>query len=314
MNPTVSVVITTYNRANLLERALRSVLSQIYRDFEIIVVDDASTDDTQEILHDRFKQEIESGVLMYIRNEKNKERSYSRNRGMELSKGEYIALLDDDDIWLPDHLKVLTEFLKRNLQVAVVFSNIVNYQDDGMIKVIRPENLPTGSGRHYRELCIAGHLVSSPASLFRKAIINDIGDFKEYLINGEDWEFFSRIAMNYDVGYISRLTCLRYVHKGSYSASSQETGIFMERVQQIIEDNSIRYNFPISNSILAQKYLDISGTFIPYNFYKLRIYLLRSLRKNMGGIFHKNTWGLIIIAVLGKNFYHIWKKLKAGWH
>ena len=87
MNPSVSVIIPTYNRAKLLRRAVRSVLYQTYRDFEIIVIDDNSVDNTKEILYVSFEEEIKTGRLVYVKNEKRMERSFSRNRAIEIRDG-----------------------------------------------------------------------------------------------------------------------------------------------------------------------------------------------------------------------------------
>jgi len=108
--PKASIIIPTHNRSKFLEEAVRSVLAQTYQDFEIIIIDDASTDNTSEIISQKFATDIKNGRIRYVRNEKQMERSFSRNVGMDISRGEYIALLDDDDIWLPFHLETLVDF------------------------------------------------------------------------------------------------------------------------------------------------------------------------------------------------------------
>ena len=95
-NPTVSVIIPTYNRAHLVGRAIKSVLNQTYRDFEIIVVDDGSTDNTKDIIKEFQKKDKR---IKYIPYEKNKGGSAARNTGIKAAKGEYIAFLDSDDEW-----------------------------------------------------------------------------------------------------------------------------------------------------------------------------------------------------------------------
>lgn len=97
---TVSVIIPTYNRAHLLGRAIQSVLAQTYEDFEIIVVDDASTDVTEQVV-----KSFADDRINYIRHQKNKGGSSARNTGIKAAKGEFIAFLDSDDEWVPKKLE-----------------------------------------------------------------------------------------------------------------------------------------------------------------------------------------------------------------
>src|ERR1043166_5760404 len=103
--PLVTVIIPTFNRARLVCEAIESVLRQTHRDVEAIVIDDASGDDTRRVLTERFRAEIEQQRVVYLRNETHQERSVTRNRGIAAARGEYIAFLDDDDLFLPDHLE-----------------------------------------------------------------------------------------------------------------------------------------------------------------------------------------------------------------
>ena len=96
----ISVVIPTYNRKHLLQKAIASVLNQTYSNFELIVVDDCSTDSTE-----HFMKSLSDKRIRYIKHEKTKHASASRNTGIQLSKGEFIAFLDDDDRWLPTKLE-----------------------------------------------------------------------------------------------------------------------------------------------------------------------------------------------------------------
>ena len=111
--PKVSVVIITYNRARFLPEAIESVIAQSFTDWELIVVDDASTDNTKGVVE---KYSSVDSRIKYYRNPENLNISKSRNRGIELSKGKYIAVLDSDDIWCDiEKLKLQYSFLESNL-------------------------------------------------------------------------------------------------------------------------------------------------------------------------------------------------------
>ncbi len=108
MNETISVVIPSYNRATLIGRAIESVLQQTYSNIEIIVVDDASTDETESVV-----KRIKNDKLHYIKLKKNGGACKARNVGIRASKGEYIAFLDSDDIWNTDKLEKQMKILQE---------------------------------------------------------------------------------------------------------------------------------------------------------------------------------------------------------
>ena len=106
MSPLVSVIIPTHNRADLVPLAIQSVLQQTYTNLECIVVDDASTDNTEETVRTIIDERI-----IYLRHENNKHASAARNTGIKYARGEFIAFLDDDDEWLPTKLEKQVPFL-----------------------------------------------------------------------------------------------------------------------------------------------------------------------------------------------------------
>ena len=109
-NPTVSIIIPTYNRAHLIGRAIQSVLNQTYQNFEIIVVDDGSTDNTEEMIKEFQKHDKR---IKYIRHEKNRGGAAARNTGIKVARGEYIAFQDSDDEWLPEKLEKQMDVFQR---------------------------------------------------------------------------------------------------------------------------------------------------------------------------------------------------------
>lgn len=137
-NPKVSVIIPTYNRAHLIGRAIKSVLNQTYKDFEIIIVDDGSTDKTEEVVKD-FKDER----VRYIRREKNKGGSAARNTGIKAARGEYIAFQDSDDEWLPEKLeKQMKAFEAMAMAKPVIATKVSDLPEilDRCGWIVEPEN------------------------------------------------------------------------------------------------------------------------------------------------------------------------------
>lgn len=109
MNELVSVIMPSYNTANFIEESINSVLNQTHQNFELIIVDDCSTDNTDEIIAG-----IKDERIKYIKNEKNSGAAVSRNRALREAKGKWIAFLDSDDVWLPEKLEKQIAFMKKN--------------------------------------------------------------------------------------------------------------------------------------------------------------------------------------------------------
>ncbi len=123
-----SIIIPSYNRAHSIKKAIESILTQTFQDFEILVIDDASTDNTEEVVSSIFDNRIK-----YIKNTSNKERCISRNIGIEKSIGEYICFLDSDDYHLPEHLQnIYEEIQKLNEPKGFFFVNAWNETADGI--------------------------------------------------------------------------------------------------------------------------------------------------------------------------------------
>lgn len=274
----VSVIIPTYNRAEFVCRAIRSVLAQTFRDFEILIIDDASRDNTEALIRTNFSHEIEIGILRYIKNETNLERSRSRNKGVALSIGEYIAFLDDDDIWLPDHLAQLIDFFNKNDNIGCVFSNFfIIFKSAQKTAQVRFIDNKLKASNNMQELCILGELAWPTSAVIKKEVFILVGGFNDSLSYLEDKEFFCRVAMNYGIGYASEPTACSYQHDGSHSEPSPEK---KEYVWEIIEQNAKKYNFYLRNELVAESYLNICWSFIP-NTVKAKEYFYKAVRLNM---------------------------------
>jgi len=197
----VSVIIPVYNREIELKRAIKSVLNQSFQDFEIIVIDDGSSIDIKRII-----EEFNSDRLVYLRNEKNKGISFSRNRGISLAKGDLIAFLDSDDEWLKDKLKKQIEYL-NNTQYRIVHTEEIWIRNG---KRVNPKKRHTKSGGNIfiqsLELC----LISPSSVLIKKEIFEEYGLFDEDLLVCEDYDLWLRITAKEEVGFIKKPLIIKY--------------------------------------------------------------------------------------------------------
>ena len=189
MVPEVSVVIPTYNRAAMVVEAVESVLAQEGVDFQLIVIDDGSTDDTQSHL-DRF-----SSAVHYHRQPRSGV-SASRNRGVTLSRAPLIAFLDSDDLWLPGKLKVQTRFMAEHPEVMISQTEEIWVRKGRRLNPKIRHRKPSGDiFRRSLELC----LVSPSAVMIRRELFDRVGCFDETLPMAEDYDLWLRVAAGYPV-------------------------------------------------------------------------------------------------------------------
>jgi glycosyltransferase involved in cell wall biosynthesis len=189
--PAVSIIIPTYNRSQLIVRAVKSVLNQTYQDFELIIVDDASTDNTEEVINSFNDKRIR-----YIRHEKNKGEAAARNTGIKTAGCNYIAYQDSDDEWLPEKLAKQMKLLENaSPEVGVIYTGFWKTENHRRTYIpfswVRQKN-----GDIHKEL-LKGNFIGSPVALIKKECFDKVGLFDERLRNLVDWEMWLRISKRY---------------------------------------------------------------------------------------------------------------------
>ena len=211
--PTVSVIIPTYNRAHLIERAIKSVLNQTYQDFELIIIDDGSTDNTNEVL----KKYIESdNRIQYIRHKINKGGSAARNTGIKNSVGKYIAFLDSDDEWLPEKLmEQLNVFKDESYEIGAVYSGFQYIDIKGNHK--GRQHIPKSEGYIYDDLLTKNCVGSASTILIKKECLDQVELFDETLPSCQDWDMWIKIAKYYKFAFVKAPLVKYYIHYNQIS-------------------------------------------------------------------------------------------------
>lgn len=199
----ISVIIPAYNREKLIERALRSVLSQTYTDLEAIVVDDGSQDNTSRKVLAMCNQDSR---ISLIKHNTNLGAQSARNTGIRAAKGKWIAFLDSDDEWLPDSLE-------RRLRMAADNDTQVVHSDCYVvrhgIKNLRRFMVPSFKGRAYRDLLRRpGPFLQS--LLVTKKALESIGFLDEKIVSYQEWDTAIRLAEKYDFGFVPDPTFIYY--------------------------------------------------------------------------------------------------------
>lgn len=209
--PCISVVIPTHNRANLVGRAIKSVLSQTFEDFELIVVDDASSDDTEEVV-----KQFQDSRIKYVRHQKNMGAPATRNTGIRIAKGTYIGLLDDDDVWLPTKLeKQTTKFRDVSSKVGLIYCGLEVKRDDG--NGIEAVYYPEYRG-DVRIRLLKGTTIGSPTPLIKAECFQKVGVFDESLKSCQDWDMWKRISEHYEFDFVPEVLARMYLHGNQISS------------------------------------------------------------------------------------------------
>jgi glycosyltransferase involved in cell wall biosynthesis len=192
--PLVSIIITTYNRASLVVKAVDSVLQQTFTDYELIVVDDASTDNTATLLQSRY-----GNAIVYIRQARNGGISAARNAGIAVSRGVYIAFLDDDDEWLPEKLALQTERLQADVALGMISCwSYVTDEHDAIIGQLQPDK----AAATFNAILCRNIDAPPSAALIKKTVFTATGVFDIGLSGCADWDLWIRIAQESTIDVI----------------------------------------------------------------------------------------------------------------
>jgi glycosyltransferase involved in cell wall biosynthesis len=221
--PPVSVIIPAYNRAHLIGRAIASVLAQSYRNFEIIVVDDASTDDLATLL-----AAVDSSQLRSITHPRNRGAAAARNTGIAAAKGDFVAFLDSDDVWFPD--KLAEQVAAMRDQPSDVAGHVCAYdclRAGYNPRVITPDWEPLTFRQNILFGCSCG---PGTTLLCRRDIFAEIGPLDETLRRLEDWDWLLRLS---EKGYrlLASPTVLAHVEVGS-DASGRAIIAALQRIRE----------------------------------------------------------------------------------
>lgn len=211
MTPQVSIVIPTYNRANTIIPTLESVFAQTFTDYEIIVIDDGSTDDTEQVLAPYMEN------IRYIK-QLNQGSAAARNHGMQLAEGKLIAFLDSDDLWKPDKLAAQVTYMDAHPTIGMSYTYYLRVTDD-----LTPIELIDGQdrqGRIYRDL-LRGCEIDTSTVMMRDTVRQVVGAFDITFDLMQDVDYWIRIAQHFEIGIIPEILTAYRVHSGNKPKATQ---------------------------------------------------------------------------------------------
>ncbi len=273
-SPQVSVILPTYNRAQSIVTSVESVLSQTYEDFELIVVDDGSTDGTRETI-DRF----EDPRLRYVPLPTNEGANTARNVGIRVADADYIAFQDSDDRWrrrkLERQMAVMSE-ADRN--VGVVYTGYTRLWAQSRERGPDPTTGAFEGDMHEELLTGNGRLVPTAATLVRRSCLGDVGLFDERLPRLQEWELWLRISEKYEFRFVDEILLERSMEEDGVSIGGNDVAL-IEALNIILDKyNSVFRNYP---QYLAQHLMQLARAYMRRGeTRKGRKYLLKSFKTN----------------------------------
>lgn len=242
----ISVIIPTYNREKTIKYSINSVLKQTYQNFEIIIVDDASTDRTLNIL-----QEYKDKRIKIIKLKENSGACFARNIGIENAKGKYIAFHDSDDEMLPSRLEIGIKTIEKE-NVDVIFSKFIRKYKNKRIDILPNYNLNEITDKI--EALLYDNAISTPTILGKVAVFNNI-HFDISFPRFQDWEIGLRIVENYKIYYIDEVLLIAHVQADSITQNYGKSIVALNKMHKKYQ------NYFLNNKYLEEKYFKLLGEF-----------------------------------------------------
>jgi glycosyltransferase involved in cell wall biosynthesis len=207
---TVSVIMPTRDRSRFLERAISCVLAQTFTYLEFVIVDDASTDDTESKV-----RSFSDPRIKYIRLDRPRGASAARNTGIKNSSGDYIAFIDDDDEWMPEKLeKQMHKLLSSSPGTGLVYCGLEIIRGGKVIRRIYPRE----KGDLRKRLLLGSLVGGTGTALVKKECFDAVGIFDEDLKSCQDWDMWKRISEKYEFEHVPEILERMYLHEGQISS------------------------------------------------------------------------------------------------
>lgn len=272
VKPLVSVLMPVFNREDFVKQAINSILQQTYKNIELIVCDDCSTDNTRSVI-----QATHDPRLKLICNERNMGISYTRNRLLKNCNGEFIGLLDSDDLALPDRIERQVGYLFKHREVSLVGGACVVIDKDG--RQLKQEIKYETDPEDIRCALLFRNCFVQSTILFKRSILKDFF-YNEGLTHAEDYELWGRLSLRYKLVNLNSVVGLYRVHSNNNDSLVKEQSIF--EINKMLSSNLIRHYFgiiPTHKELAIHKYMYSPNTYEDPNFIAYSSYWLKKLNQ-----------------------------------
>ena len=298
----VSVIIPTYNRAGLIERAIHSVLSQTYTDLEVLIIDDASTDDTC----DRVEalRQIDHRVR-YFRHDSNRGAQAARNTGIQKSIGKYIAFLDSDNEWLSKKIEYqMTLFTQHADSLGAVYCGYWELSVNGDVL---NEYIPRYRGRVYQQT-LAEWLTDTSTLVVRRDVLEKIHGFDEDIHSYQEWDLCIRMSRECEFDFVPECLTLYHQHNSpSISKDYLKNAFGYLSIVDVHRGEILRH---CGRRALSKHYLKTGRLFVLADRFDLAgVYFLKSVRCDP---FKIKAWMHFGASLFGKDVYKFLRSMRHG--
>lgn len=255
MEPLVSVIITTYQGMDNLDRAIKSVLNQTYKNIELIVVDDNGRGSDAQIQTEQIVKKYDG--IVYISHEVNKNGSAARNTGIAAAQGEYIALLDDDDAYRDEKIEKQVILMQKENSEICYTGLLIHFSDGRLV-----EQVQDISGMIHREVLMRRIHAPSSVLMFKADAAKKINGFDESFRRHQDWEFLDRISYGNRISVVNNVCLDRYILKRNSAKDSDKYAnnrlYYLEKMDNYLKQLS-QNDYRM---IIAKHYSDISREYL----------------------------------------------------
>ena len=277
--PLVSIVVPSYNHASFIEKCIECIVNQDYDNYELIVIDDGSTDNSAEIL-----SRLQKKYDFYLEFNENQGLAKTLNRGFkEIAKGKYFAICASDDFWVPNKLTLQVEFLEKNPNHAMVYGKLlaIDENDKFMKELTKYKNRNFKGGNIFKELLLLEF--HPPVNyLYRGQVIQKLGFFRED-IWAEDFDTYLRVANKYPIGFINEYLFYYRVNNSIQSKNLDFKTIYSHKLSIDQFKDSEYYN-----QAIKLWHFRCFTWYAP--FYKGKKLALKGMAHNLDKIFNREFW------------------------
>jgi glycosyltransferase involved in cell wall biosynthesis len=217
VEPRIDVIVPTLNRPKQLSQCLESILNQTYNNLRIIIVDGGNTSRTEEVINESHGEANEVEILHVSQSPRGL--PAARNKAISKSTADYIAFLDDDDIWYPRKLKSQAQRLAEDDQVGLVYTGINIRQKNGH-QIAKA--LPEHQGNIHKQLLARNEIGTPSCILVKSEVVTEVGGFDEDLTMCADWDFYIRVSKSFRINYVKEILVEKQFHSDAMLDNSKE--------------------------------------------------------------------------------------------
>ncbi|MBU0468562.1 MAG: glycosyltransferase [Candidatus Omnitrophica bacterium] len=281
-NPLISVIMPTYNRSNMAENAAKSVLEQSYKNIELIIIDDGSSDKTKDVING-----LSDARIKYIRHDTRKGGSAARNTGIKASRGEYLSFIDDDNLWMPDNLELQYKAFSNSspdIGIVYVWQEIRSFENNELLWKTQPTLKGNLKGQF-----LYGQGIGGMNFLTKRECFNKIGLFDEELKACQDWDILKRLSEHYSFDFVPKELIVYYIHQERISTNLESLILGRTRmVEKYLDEFKLYPEVLITHYKRIGKMYCINGTW-EHGFEWFR----KAIEINMFSIFKIIAWLII---------------------